>query len=312
MPMRTCRMMTLILFVAAGFCVAQDTPPDQPKAPEKPGNEATSKPTRTPPRRPSGAGAGRLGDPKRQLESMTKEIGLDEAQQAAIKKLLETRDADIRKAREVFRQSPKDIQRMKDIRDAMRAARDANDPEAMEAARKQAEEMREERKRKMVPARKALGESDDTLHDGILQTLREDQKKPFEEYWKRRHLRRRPSDLTMRNPRALKALVLKLPDLTPEQKEQVDALFKQYQVDGRAAAKDSGDPAAAKKAIVELRKKLFRDTAAVLTPQQQAVIHKQMRTRAAPRTRPPAPERGAKEPADGKDGPGMSKDAPDA
>jgi len=306
MSSRTYRLTALILFAVAGLCLAQNPPPEKPDGPQNREDRAKRK-TRS---GLSGAGAGRLGDSKRQLETMTRDIGLDETQQAAVKKLLETRDAGIRKAREAFRQTPEDIQRMKNIRDAMLAARDANDPKAMEEARKQAAAMREERQKKMVPARKALGDIDLAMHDGILKTLREDQTQRFETYWERRQPRRRPSSMTLRNPRALKALVLKLDDLDPRQKEQFETLFEQFQVDSRAASKaGTTKPDATKKALVKLRKKLFDDTAALLTPAQRTVLERKMRGRLAP-PRPASGEKrgsGAQGAPDGKDGPGAAE-----
>lgn len=257
--MRKCGCCAAVfLFSAAGACFGWE-PPAADK-PEKPASRVA---------RPA-----RLGAAGRQLDTITKELNLDAEQAAAVAKLLDAHRDKMRNISASFRRSPEEIEEMKAIREQMREAREAGDREAMDALLASLREIRRARQEKMAPAKEQMEAAKQALHDGISELLREDQQPKFEKLWKQRFFQEGRRRGPVRNPRALLALVNRLDDLKPEQKKQVEDLFRQFR-ESQKRNRENPSPQAKKKN----QAKLFNDVLAVLTPVQRQKIERQLRGR---------------------------------
>ena len=201
-------------------------------------------------------------DPKAELAQMTEKLKLDEAQQTSIGKLLEEHQSKMTEQREKMRPSEEEQAKMGELRDEMQAAREAGDDAKVQELRGK---MRETMGARMEGMRKTMEENQKALHDGIVTQLREDQKADFTKLWQERSERRRGPGGPDRGPAALKSIVDKLDDLTADQKQQLEVLFKTF----RESTKDQSGPPSP-----EVGRKLHEDVMGVLTEGQKEKVQK--------------------------------------
>lgn len=209
--------------------------------------------------------------PEAQIERLIQELKLDEQQTAEVRKIYKEHEEKMREIHESFRQDPEEIEKMTQLREEMRAARDSDDREKVQEVRKKMQEVQAERRTKMAPLREKLLAADAERHDRLLAVMHPDQKPAFEKLWEEWTQFQRPF-ISLRNPRVLKDIVDKLPDLSAEQKEQVEPLFREFQ----KAARDQDDQSAE---FRRLSAKLYDDVTKLLTPEQKAEVDKQLRDR---------------------------------
>lgn len=257
---RSIRWGSLVLFVAASICVSQERPGGQEgKVQDDPAN-----------RRIKSKRRGRGPRP----ENLIKKLDLDEDQQVAVRKIFEDHDKQTRALQEEFRPSPEMSERLREIREEMRAARMAGDEAPMREIRERMRAVQEVRRQKMAPMRERREALRKAQYESLLEVMHEDQKASFEEFWAEMTEPRR-FDSVQQSPRALKRVVDRLPDLTSEQKEQIEAMFNQH----RLAARENprGSPANTK-----LAEKLYTDVMKVLTPGQKEMIEARLNSRRGP------------------------------
>jgi len=261
MAIRIFTLGSAVLLTMALVCAAQQPGNEQQPPPGQPATEE-QKPSQ-PPRghsRPDREGG--------MLQMLVKELGLDEAQQAQVRAVLDehrNREKELRTSTPI----PADLQeKTAKVRDEMRKAREANDSNRLNQLREELQALQKEREEFLKPVKEKLDESQEMLHDQILATLRDDQKERFTELWDERLSGPTSYGGPIRNPRALKSQVDKLSDLTAEQKKQITALFDEF----RRAAR--GPQTSGLKARKELAKKLHDDVFALLSPEQKEKLEK--------------------------------------
>jgi len=216
-------------------------------------------------------GPGRQGfggprfDPKAELAQMTEKLGLDEAQQNAIRQLFDDQQTKMAEMREKMRPTEEQREAMEAMREEMQAARESGDEAKIQELRGK---MRETMGGRMEEMRKVMEENQKAMHDGILAQLREDQKPEFAKMWEARMERqRRGPGGPDRGPAALKSIVDKLDDLTSDQKAQLEVIFKNF----RETSRDQAGPASR-----QANRKLHEDVMGVLTDTQKATVEKQL------------------------------------
>jgi len=164
---------------------------------------------------------------------------MDEAQKTKLKALLTAADEDFVHLRDEIKPTDDTRKKMADNLKAMQEAKKAGDQnKEMEVRRERTRMAAEftEKRQLMIEKMKAR---DEALHTEIVAMLRPEQVEKFETVWKDKQILldvgpRGPLFSTDRNPRALKAAVDRLPDLTPDQKAGVEAAYKTYQEAARA------------------------------------------------------------------------------
>lgn len=265
------------------------TEPAEPKNPPEAGQPTEQ------PRRPRAMG--RAASAEHQLALLTDRLKLDETQRGQIGPLLQSQEALIQELRTKTQPTPEEREALRNIRVQMEEAGRAQDKVRMNELRDQMASMQKTRRERIAPIRAQLEEADKALHDNIYQLLRPEQQEKFEEVWKERRIppgARR--DGPVRNVRALKSIVERLPDLTEEQKAQIKTLFEEFQKSQRERPegdKPSGDQPgrpdreARQKQAMERMKKLHDDVIAVLTPEQKAKVEETLKGKRARRERPP-------------------------
>lgn len=278
MSIQSVRMSGLAVLLCASIALAQTPPkPNQPTDQPK-----VDKPDRERRPRPMARGA----SAEVQLKALTEQLQLDELQRAEVAKLLEAQQVLIRDVRRQNQRTPEEIEAWRQIKEDMDAAMQAGDKAKMEELRLKSQDMHKARRERIAPALQQLEQAEQTVHDDVAKLLRPDQIEKFETVWKERKLARGARNGPVRNPRALKDIVERLPDLSAEQKTQVSALFDEYQKSLREASKtetgDSQDAAqrnreARQKLYRERQEKLFDDVIAILTPEQKASIEKALK-----------------------------------
>lgn len=262
-----------LVVLATSFALAQS--PDNPPPNEPPAREDRPRGMRP------GPGVGRAAPPEMQLEHLKEQLKLDEVQSAAIRKLIDEHHAKVMEAREELRPTPEEAEAMNRLRKSMEEARDSNDPTRIDELKEEARKIRTEREAKIQPIRERLEKSEKSLHDGVFQLLRPDQQENFEKVWAERSASRFNRGGAGRDPRMLKAVIDRLPDLTGEQKSQIEKLFEEFR---RPPEKPSdgveGDGSRPARPTREDRMKLQREkieklhaeVMAVLTPEQQKSV----------------------------------------
>ncbi|MBN2560925.1 MAG: hypothetical protein JXQ75_08345 [Phycisphaerae bacterium] len=257
------------LVLAASICVAQE----KPEGGDKPQMKRGDKPEARRGDRRTMEGPVRR-DPQAQADRLIKELGLDEGQQAQVRKIFEECHGKMAELREALRLPPEAVEKMKKLRDEMKAAREDGNEERMRDLSDQMRAVHEERRKAMEPVREEMGAIQEKQYESLLAVMREDQKPRFEDWWEEWIGSRQPFSV-QRSPRALKAAVGKLPDLTAEQKEQIDELFAAF----KKAVRDADQKSPEYKKSTE---KLYDDVIKVLTPEQQQTVEKKLRGRGGP------------------------------
>lgn len=254
MQTRTLVLGGMMLLIATAVCAAQE--PAQPQEPPQD-------------RKPQPKMNRAHGDRSEgMLQLLVRELNLDEAQQNQVRALLEehrNREYELRTSNTI----PPELQeKTAKVRQEMMRAREAGDADKLKELREELQSLQKEREAHLQPIKVKLDESQEQLHDQILSTLRDDQKARFLEVWDDQLTTPDAYGGPVRNPRVLKSQVDKLPDLSPEQKKQIDALFEQFR-------RTSRDPqSAGLKARKDLHRKLYDDVFALLTAEQREKVEK--------------------------------------
>ena len=254
MWMKSFRWCGLAVILAAGVCVAQEReePVDREKGRNRPRRFAE---------RP-----GRM-DWKARLDRMTEELKLDEDQQTQVRELLKAHGEMSREFRKGDRYTPEEREKMNEFREAMRAARKAEDEQQVEELLQQRRAMMQERDKRIAPIREKRAAAEKELHGHLLSVMREDQKAGFEEIWEKMRWDRSHFG-TPRNPRVLKRAVDRLPDLAPEQKQEIAELFDAFKKATRETERRSRE-------YQTLLRKLHGDVLKVLTVEQREQVTKE-------------------------------------
>lgn len=282
MWMKSVRFASIVVLAVGALAVAQTTNESPPKA--APTEGAQSRPA-------FDHGAGRLRDINAQLNTLDEALSLDENQKKAISDLLTAQQDRLRDIRDRFRRSPEEMEAWKQIQEEMRAAVKANDKARIEELKNRSISLHEAREAKLGPARAEMENSQQRLHDEIAKTLRPEQKAKFETVWEEQLVPRSFRKGPVRNPRALKAIVDRLKDLSDDQKSQIKALFEAFQNDRNnektASTNDGSKTRTADGRGVEMRRrsradrdrleKLFNDVINVLTPEQKASVEEHLK-----------------------------------
>ncbi|MFH1419031.1 MAG: hypothetical protein ABII12_12195 [Planctomycetota bacterium] len=230
----------------------------------------------------------RMGEGKRDraagpVKMLTLRLNLDETQQAEFERLFKEHMKQEAEARSSYMPSEELREKMRQIREEVRAAREAGDQEKIDELKAKMRELREEQQASLEPLHEQMAKSKDELHDKLLALLNEDQKDTFEEVWEQRIARRfGHGGPPPRRPQVLKAIVDKLEDLTPAQEEQIQGIFEDCRKAARDAASTEEKPKTDRKADRERTEKLYKDVLAVLTPQQREEVEKKLSREGGP------------------------------
>ena len=164
---------------------------------------------------------------------------MDEAQKTKLKALLTAADEDFIHLRDEIKPTDETRKKMAENLKAMQEARKAGDQNKEMELRKERTRMATEFTEKRQLMIEKMKARDEELHGEIKAMLRPEQMEKFETVWKDKQILldvgpRGPVFSTDRNPRALKAAVDRLADLTSDQKAGVESAFKTYQEAARA------------------------------------------------------------------------------
>lgn len=220
-------------------------------------------------------------DPMALLDAMTEGLNLDESQRLEVDKLLGENRQEIINIRLSFRPEPDSFEKVRGLTDQLRIAQENGDSELVRQLSDQLREIRKERELLMAPMRQKMTDAQKNLHDAIVGILREDQKQGFEEIWTERMDQGANFRGRTRSPQALKAMVDRLPDITSDQKAQIDEQFRSFR---EAVKNEPGNSPARQQAINHL----YDAVNSLLTPDQRETVTKQM----AGRTPHPTVEQG--------------------
>jgi hypothetical protein len=217
-----------------------------------------------------------MGDPASTSRMMKKELGLEDEQAARVEKLLQTFQAQQDEMRKASRPTAEQTQELAELRKKMREARQTGDEEAMQAARERMSKMRQERMAAMQPARDKLDAAVDQLHDDLLAVMRDDQQEAFEQLWTERlSMQFGKSRRHQRSATALKAMVDRLNDLTPEQELELRGLFETFRKTAHKM-KSQDAPGNWRTEEKKLTTKLYDDVLAVLSEEQRTRLEKML------------------------------------
>lgn len=247
--------------------------PGQPPPGPPPGAPPSD---RTVPRRPLARGINPM-DPTALLDVMVEELKLDDAQRAAAQTLLADHRTALMEMRKSLVPPPETADQTREIMKKMREAQSAGNRELVLQYTDELRKLREETNTKLAPMREKMAKAQSDLHDKLVALLRDDQKQDFERIWEQRMVRGGGRS-AMNDPRLLRMLVNRLPDITAEQKQKLQDLYKQHvqaqqEAKGEVAARQRADTA-------------FHDAVmALLTPSQREEITRQLTGR--DRRRPP-------------------------
>lgn len=204
-------------------------------------------------------------DPTFILDSMTEELRLDESQRQTSRQLLidyRARQIAIRKS---FQPPSEDLDRTRQLLAEMRVAQENQDEAKIKELTEKLRQLRAEQESLLAPLRRQLQEAQEALHRDLLTLMREDQKEGFERIWHERMIERRGYSGRVRSPKALKDAVDKLNDLTPDQREQIQALFKEHMESERRTGITAG-------ARDRLASRLYDAVIGLLTPEQRKEV----------------------------------------
>ena len=212
-----------------------------------------------------------------QIRRLVQALKLDETQVEQVRGILQKEDEARRalNANDAVPQSLKD--EIQAVAEEWGEAREAGDPERLKELREKRLELgRKAREFGMLVLEEARALRE-VSREQILTILRADQIESFDTYWEK-NMRGPRSSGRARNPALLKRLVDRLPDLTVQQKSQVDALFKAHVSGAKPSGLEPREPRDSRGARWRLDK-LFDDVYAVLTERQKKVIQEKVERR---------------------------------
>lgn len=249
-----------VLLIAAGVCLAQEKPERGDKREGRRQRED----------RPPRLNQAGIRNPEKLLDAMKDELKLTDSQQSEAKKIVDEYSADVKTLRDSAKPPAEMGNKYNEWRKQLDEARAANDQARMQQILDQMKEDRKQRETAEAPVREAIERSTKNLHDRLAAMLGEKQKVGFEGLWQDA-VQGRSSGPGRINPNQLKSAVMKLPDITDDQKKQAEDLFK-------AGEKEIAD---AKSPVDRNRvsKKLYDDVLALLNPTQQEKIKGEMSSR---------------------------------
>ncbi|MEK6642840.1 MAG: hypothetical protein AABZ08_02955 [Planctomycetota bacterium] len=265
MMTKALRFSACVLFLTVGICLAQEKP-------DRPDKREGRRQREDRPQRLNQAG---IRNPDKLLEQMKEELKLTDSQQSDAKRLVDEYSAEVKSLRDTIK-PPADMgAKYAEIRKQLDEARAAKDQPRMQQLLDQMKEDRKQRDAQEAPVREAIERSTKNLHDRMAAMLGEKQKVGFEGLWQDA-VQGRPSSNMRVNPAQLKSVVMKLPDLTDDQKKLVEDAFKNHEKES-ADAKTAPDK-------MRMSKKLYDDVIALLTPPQQEKVKAEVNSR-GPRNR---------------------------
>lgn len=262
---KSLKLSVWVMLVAAGVCLAQEKPERDEKREGRRGREE---------RAPRLNQAG-IRNPEKLLEQMKEELKLTDSQQSEAKKLVDEYSADVKTLRDSAKPPAEMGSKYAEWRKQLDEARAAKDNARMQQILDQMKEDRKQREAAEAPVREAIEKSTKNLHDRLATMLGEKQKVGFEGLWQDA-LQGRSAGSGRINPNQLKSVVMKLPDITEEQKKQAEDLFKA----GEKEITEAKSPVDRNRAS----KKLYDDVLALLNPAQQEKVKGELNTR-GPRDR---------------------------
>lgn len=220
----------LVLLVSTSVGLAQGAPVDVPGSDQKPTATQPGMP-RIPMMMPA--------QHMKAYDDFVAGCEMDEAQKTKLKALLTAADEDFIHLRDEIKPTDETRKKMAENLKAMQEARKAGDQNKETELRKERTRMATEFTEKRQLMIEKMKARDEELHGEIKAMLRPEQIEKFETVWKDKQILldvgpRGPVFSTDRNPRALKAAVDRLADLTPDQKAGVESAFKTYQEAARA------------------------------------------------------------------------------
>lgn len=311
-----------IVCALAGLVLASPAAAQQPTEPEK-GREPGERRAGSGDRERRGDGGRRGGimaamaDPTRYLDELAVELNLSEQQKKQVAELFEAHKAKTESMREAYRLTDEEREQQRALAEEMRAALEADDKEKIEDIRKRVADSRAARSAKIEPVRKQIEESTAKLREDVSQLLTAEQKPKFDAFWSSMMVRGAYGG-PVRNPRALKSVVDGLGDLSSEQKEQLEGLFRTFHESernlrqqhsargnrggaaGAAEGENAGDPRrnrressrALQAEMQQLAEKLHQDVMNVLTEAQRAKVEEMLKGQSGRMRRGPRPDRG--------------------
>jgi phosphoglycolate phosphatase-like HAD superfamily hydrolase len=210
-------------------------------------------------------------DPTGLLGAMTEELDLDKTQESEIRRLVVENAGTIRKLRGTMQPTPDEVTRQSEMFQELRKARAAEDEERTGKLMQELKQMREKRMEAAGPVRDQIAESRRKLEQSIRALLRTEQLSTFDRIWTQHMDPSARYAGRTRSPQALKSLVEGLPNLSTDQKQQLDQLFRNYFEAVRAQAKESDENARGQpdpRMLTQLHDNAMR----ILTPEQRAMI----------------------------------------
>lgn len=271
-----------VLVLGSGV-FAQNTPPAEE------GKEVVvpNKPKRERGERPRFKEIGRA-DPGLVADDMATRLELDDTQKAQVIQLVTNFQAMQKDLRQKYRPTDESMQRLHGIREEMKAAQETKDEAKMTALLDELKAIRAKNDELMRPLTEQVEAAKAELHTNLEGMMRGEQRQKFSAYWQMYGGdRNRKMSMAARSPQALKALVERLPGLSSQQKNDIDALFKAYFESSKQSRRGGREADAAVK-------KLYDDVALLLTEEQKTKLEQQMGSARGPggRDRPGASGKG--------------------
>ncbi len=209
-------------------------------------------------------------DPGLVADDMATRLELDDSQKAQVMALVANFQSVQKDLRQKYRPSDESLQRLHGIREEMKAAQESKDDAKMTALLDELKAIRAKNDELMQPLSEQVEAAKAELHTNLEGLMRGEQRTKFTAYWQMYGgERNRKMSMAARSPQALKALVERLPGLSSQQKNDIDALFKAYFESSKQNRRGGREAEAAVK-------KLYDDVALLLTEEQKTKLEQQM------------------------------------
>lgn len=228
-------------------------------------------------------------DPGLVADDMATRLELDDSQKSQVMALVANFQSVQKDLRQKYRPSDESLQRLHGIREEMKAAQESKDEAKMTALLDELKAIRAKNDELMQPLSEQVEAAKAELHSNLEGLMRGEQRQKFASYWQMYGgERNRKMSMAARSPQALKALVERLPGLSSQQKNDIDALFKAYFESSKQNRRGGREAEAAVK-------KLYDDVAQLLTEEQKTTLEQQMGSMRGPggREKPGAAAAGA-------------------
>jgi len=246
----------LLSLVSISWCLAQPDTQNQPPQPPQPPGRDRQMGRPMPPR-------GMMGNIHGFVEQMKTELGLDAAQQSTIQGMVDDYDKRMQESRQGLRPSPEESKQMSELREKLKKANEANDQNAVKEVSEEMQKVRKAQMDRMTPVRDQMTKAQDDLKNKLRSVLRDDQRTKFDKLWDD-NMSTMPR--SRKNPRLLKSMIERLPDVTSEQKQQITDLLKK-QDEALRVQKDMTPTQRD-----EMSQKTYESMIAVLTPEQREKV----------------------------------------